>query len=52
MDHPIVSHDEWLTARRALLEREKAFTRECDEMSRQVRALPWELGRRHDEYGR
>jgi predicted dithiol-disulfide oxidoreductase (DUF899 family) len=24
--HPVVSHDEWLAARRALLEKEKAFT--------------------------
>jgi len=42
MNHRVVSHDEWLTARRALLEKEKAFTRQCDEMSREVRDLPWE----------
>ena len=42
MDHRVVSHDEWLTARRALLEKEKAFTRLSDEMSREVRELPWE----------
>lgn len=42
MEHRVVSHDEWLEARRALLEKEKAFTRECDEMSRAVRELPWE----------
>jgi predicted dithiol-disulfide oxidoreductase (DUF899 family) len=42
VDHPVVSHEEWLDARRALLEREKAFTRECDEMSRLQRSLPWE----------
>jgi len=42
MDHPVVSHDEWLAARRKLLEREKEFTREGDELSRQVRELPWE----------
>ncbi len=41
-NHPVVSHDEWLAARRALLEKEKAFTRQCDEMSQQQRALPWE----------
>src|SRR5580765_399075 len=41
-NHPVVSHDEWLAARRALLEKEKAFTRECDEMSRLQRSLPWE----------
>jgi predicted dithiol-disulfide oxidoreductase (DUF899 family) len=43
MDHAIVSHDEWLAARRVLLEREKEFTRQRDELSRQVRALPWEV---------
>ena len=43
MDHAIVSHDEWLAARRALLEREKEFTRQGDELNRQVRALPWEV---------
>jgi predicted dithiol-disulfide oxidoreductase (DUF899 family) len=41
-NHPVVSREEWLAARRTLLEREKAFTRECDEMSRLQRALPWE----------
>ena len=42
MNHRVVSHEEWLTARRALLEKEKAFTRLSDEMSREVRDLPWE----------
>jgi predicted dithiol-disulfide oxidoreductase (DUF899 family) len=42
VNHQVVSHDEWLAARRALLEKEKAFTRECDEMSRLQRSLPWE----------
>jgi predicted dithiol-disulfide oxidoreductase (DUF899 family) len=41
-DHPVVSHEEWLAARRTLLEKEKAFTRQCDEMSRLERSLPWE----------
>ena len=41
-DHPVVSHEEWLAARRALLEKEKAFTRQGDEMSRLQRDLPWE----------
>src|SRR5215468_8365796 len=42
-NHPVVgSHDEWLEARRALLEKEKAFTRQCEEMSRLQRSLPWE----------
>src|SRR6476469_6998385 len=42
VNHPVVSHEEWLAARRALLEQEKAFTRQCDEMSRLQRSLPWE----------
>ena len=41
-DHALVSHDEWLAARRALLEKEKAFTRQSDELSRLQRELPWE----------
>jgi len=41
-DHRIVSHEEWLEARRDLLEKEKAFTRQGDELSRLQRALPWE----------
>jgi len=41
-NHPVVSHEEWLVARRTLLEKEKAFTRQSDEMSRLQRSLPWE----------
>ena len=41
-DHAVVGHDEWLAARRELLEREKEFTRQRDELSRLRRALPWE----------
>ena len=40
--HTIVPHEEWISARKALLEREKAFTRERDELSRLRRELPWE----------
>jgi predicted dithiol-disulfide oxidoreductase (DUF899 family) len=36
-----VSHQEWLAARKALLEREKAFTRERDALSAARRDLPW-----------
>jgi len=42
VDHLVVSREEWLDARRAPLEQEKAFTRQCDEMSRLQRSLPWE----------
>lgn len=40
-DHPVVSREEWLAARLALLAKEKDFTRLRDELSRQRRALPW-----------
>lgn len=40
--HRVVTHQEWLDARRALLEKEKAFTRQGDELSRLQRELPWE----------
>ena len=39
--HKIVSRDEWLTARTALLDKEKAFTRLRDQLSAEQRALPW-----------
>jgi predicted dithiol-disulfide oxidoreductase (DUF899 family) len=39
--HRIVSRDEWLSARKALLAREKELTRARDELSRARRALPW-----------
>jgi len=40
--HPVVSHEQWLTARTAFLEKEKEFTRLRDEINRQRRDLPWE----------
>jgi predicted dithiol-disulfide oxidoreductase (DUF899 family) len=40
--HRVVSSGEWLSARRQLLEKEKAFTRLRDELSRERRELPWE----------
>ena len=42
VQHPVVSHDAWLTARIALLAEEKAFSRARDELNRHRRALPWE----------
>jgi len=38
----IVSHEEWLEARKEFLAKEKEFTRLRDELSRERRALPWE----------
>ena len=40
-DHPVVSREAWLEARRALLAREKEFTRLRDELSDARRNLPW-----------
>lgn len=39
--HHVVSKDEWLKARTALLTAEKELTRKRDELSRQRRELPW-----------
>jgi len=39
--HAIVSRDEWLAARTALLAKEKEFTRQRDRLSAERRALPW-----------
>ncbi len=41
-NHKVVSHDEWLAARRQLLAREKEFTRLRDQLSKERRELPWE----------
>ena len=40
--HPIVDHPQWIAERKALLAREKEFTRLRDELSAARRALPWE----------
>jgi predicted dithiol-disulfide oxidoreductase (DUF899 family) len=42
-DHKVGTRDEWAAARAQLLEREKALTRENDELSRLRRELPWVL---------
>ena len=39
--NPIVSQEEWIEARRALLAQEKAHMEAGDELARQRRALPW-----------
>jgi predicted dithiol-disulfide oxidoreductase (DUF899 family) len=39
--HPVVSQSEWLTARKALLAREKQLPRLHDEIARARRELPW-----------
>ena len=40
-DHRIVSRQQWLAERKALLEREKELTHLRDQIARERRALPW-----------
>ena len=40
--HKIVAHNQWMAARKALLAKEKKFTKLRDQLSAQRRALPWE----------
>jgi predicted dithiol-disulfide oxidoreductase (DUF899 family) len=42
MNHPVVSKEEWIAARKRLLAKEKQFTKMRDELSRERRDLPWE----------
>ncbi len=39
--HAVVSREEWLETRKALLAREKALTRSADALAAERRALPW-----------
>ena len=48
-NHPVVSHDDWLSARTAFLAKEKEFTRLRDHLNQQRRELPWEPVRK--DYG-
>jgi predicted dithiol-disulfide oxidoreductase (DUF899 family) len=41
MQHPVVSRDEWLAARKELLAKEKELTRLRDRLAAERRALPW-----------
>ena len=41
MSHPVVSREEWLEARRALLVQEKEATRQRDRLNQARLALPW-----------
>ena len=40
-EHTVGTREEWLAARKELLAREKAHTRQGDELARQRRELPW-----------
>lgn len=51
VEHPnVVSHAEWVAARREYLTKEKKFTRLRDELSRQRRTLPWEKVEKRYEF--
>src|SRR5438552_16806270 len=41
MQHQIVSREQWLAARLALLKEEKELTRRSDELARNRQELPW-----------
>jgi len=41
MNHSVVSREEWIEARKALLAKEKEWTRQRDALSAERRALPW-----------
>src|SRR5690349_12625196 len=41
-DHQIVTHEQWVEARKQLLAREKELTRLRDQLSQARRELPWE----------
>src|SRR3989442_9158442 len=40
-NHPVVSQQEWIDARKKLLAKEKELTRLRDDLARQRRELPW-----------
>ena len=40
-NHQIVSQNEWIEARKILLQKEKEFTELRDQLSQQLRDLPW-----------
>ena len=41
--HKVVTHDQWVAARKKHLAKEKEFTRLRDQLSQERRELPWEL---------
>ena len=43
MEHEVVSHEEWVEARKSHLVEEKKFTKLRDQLSQARRDLPWEL---------
>ena len=49
--HKVVSHDEWIAARKAYLAEEKTFTRARDALSKKRRELPWEKVEKNYVFG-
>jgi predicted dithiol-disulfide oxidoreductase (DUF899 family) len=45
--HEVVSREQWVEARKALLASEKEHTRQQDDLSRRRRELPWEKVEKH-----
>jgi predicted dithiol-disulfide oxidoreductase (DUF899 family) len=41
MNHPVVSREEWLDARKALLAKERAMTHQLDAVRAERRQSPW-----------
>jgi len=41
-NHQVVSHDEWISRRKNLLQKEKAWSKLQDELTRERMKLPWE----------
>src|SRR6478609_5136249 len=48
--HKVVSHDQWVAARKKHLAKEKEFTHLRDQLSRERRDLPWELVEKSYEF--
>ncbi len=42
IEHKVVSHEEWIEARKAFLVQEKEFARQREALARERRDLPWE----------
>lgn len=51
MEHHVVPYEAWLNARKALLVKEKEFTKLRDAMTAQIRALPWRRIEKIYEFG-
>src|SRR5437016_13367812 len=41
-EHSVVPHEQWMSARKKLLAKEKKFSRQRDELTRLRQELPWE----------